>query len=122
MSSPCAICVHERLAEVDAALLNNEPYQTIAKRFGTSVTTVLGHRSHLSGALKTVTKAQDIARAFDALDQMKTLEGKCFTLLQVAEGASELKVVFSSIGQIRRNLETLMELTTQFDKELKALI
>lgn len=86
------------------------------------MTAVLSHRGHLSGTLKTVTKAQDIARAFDALDQMKTLEGKCLTLLQVAEGAGELRIVFSSIDQIRRNLEMLMELTTQLDKELKALI
>jgi len=122
VSRPCAICVHERHEEVDAALLNNEPYQTIAKRFGTSVTAVLSHRSHLSGTLKTVTKAQDIARAFDALDQMKTLEGKCVTLLEVAEEGSELRIVFSSIDHIRRNLERLMELTAQLDKELKALI
>jgi len=120
MPRPCAICVHERHEEVDAALLNNEPFQTIAKRFGTSVLTVLTHRNHLSAAPEEATGAQDVARAFEALDQMITLEGNCVTLLQVAEAASELRVVFSAIGQVRRNLETLLALTSQLDKVLKA--
>jgi len=119
MPRPCAICAHERHDEVDAALLNNEPYQTIAKRFGTSVVAVLSHRNHLS-APETATGARDIARAFETLDQIKTLEGNCMTLLQVAEGASELRAVYSAVGQVRRNLETLSELTSQLDKALKA--
>ncbi len=120
MPRPCAICVHERHEEVDAALLNNEPYQAIAKRFGTSVVAVLSHRNHLSEAPGMATGALAVARAFETLDQIKTLEGNCVTLLQVAEGASEVRVVFSAVGQVRRNLETLLELTSQLDKALKA--
>ncbi len=120
MRRPCAICTHERHDEVDAALLNNEPFQTIAKRFGTSVVAVLTHRNHLSEGRERADGAHDIARAFAALDQMTTLGGNCLTLLQVAEGTSELRSVFSAVGQVRRNLEALMELTSQLHKELKA--
>ncbi len=120
MLRPCTLCIHERHEEVDAAFLNNEPFQTIAKRFGTSVVAVLTHRNHLSGGPGRATGAHDIARAFEALDQMTTLEGNCLTLLQVAEGASELRGVFSAVGQVRRNLEALMELTSQLEKALKA--
>ena len=44
------------------------------------------------------------------------------TLLEMAEGASELKVVFSALGQVRKNLESVVELTAQLGKELKARI
>jgi hypothetical protein len=122
MPRPCTICVHERQEEVEAALRNNEPYAVIAKRFGTSVTAVLTHRGHLSGNLEAAVKAPEIATASDLLDQMKAIEGNCFTLLEMAKDASEVRVVFTAFGQVRKNLESLMELTFQLGKELKAHI
>ncbi len=120
MPRPCMICSHERQGEVDAAIRNNEPYQSIAKRFGTSMVSILSHQGHLSGTLGTPTKAQEMARAVDMLAQMKTLQDHCFTLLQVAEGASELKTVFSAIGQVRKHLEALGGLTEQLHRDFKA--
>jgi hypothetical protein len=115
MPRPCAICAHERLREVDAALRNNEPYLIVAKRFGTSVTAVLNHRHHPSRR----PEAPAPATAADVVDQMKALEGNCCTLLEVAAGTSEVKVIFSAIGQVRKNLESLMELTSHLGQELK---
>jgi hypothetical protein len=120
MPRPCAICVHERQGEVEAALRNNEPYLMIAKRFGTSVTAVLGHRLHFSGSPEGPATAPEPATAADVLDQMKALEGNCCTLLEIAADTSEAKVVFSVIGQVRKTLESLMELTSRLGQELKA--
>lgn len=122
MPRPCAICMHQRLGEVDAALRNNEPFMIIAKRFGTSVTAVLSHRSHLSGSPEAPATAPEIATVAEVLDQMKALQGNCFTLLEMATDTSEVNVVFSAIGQVRKNLESLMELTSHLGKELKAHI
>jgi hypothetical protein len=120
MPRPCAICGHERQGEVEAALRNNEPYMSIAKRFGASATSILCHRTHLSGSPEAPATAPEIAAAAEVLDQMKALEGNCSTLLEMAAGASEVKVVFSAIGQVRKNLESLMELTSHLGKELGA--
>ena len=122
MPRPCAICDHERQGEVEAALRNNEPYISIAKRFGTSATAVLRHRTHLWGPPKAPGTGPEISAAAEVLDQMKALEGNCSTLLEMAAGTSEVKAVFSAIDQVRKNLESLMELTSHLGKELKARI
>jgi len=122
MRRPCMICAHERHDEVEAALLNNEPYVAIARRFGTSVMAVLSHRSHLSTNSDMAATEPNPVTALDVLDQMQGLERNCFTLLEMAEGASEMKVVFSALGQVRKNLESVVELTAQLGKELKARI
>ena len=122
MPRPCAICGHERQGEVEAALRNDEPYMSIAKRFGTSATAVLRHRSHLSGPPEAPGTAPDISAAAEVLDQMKALEGNCSTLLEMAAGTSEVKVVFSAIGQVRKNLQSLIDLTSHLGKELSGRI
>ena len=43
-------------------------------------------------------------------------------LLEMAAGTSEVKVVFSAIGQVRKNLQSLMELTSHLGKELSGRI
>jgi hypothetical protein len=122
MPRPCAICGHERQEEVEAALRNNESYMSIAKRFGTSATTVLRHRTHLSGHPEAPVTAPKIAAAAEMLDQMQALGGNSSTLLEMAAGTSEVEAVFSAIGQVRKNLESLMELTSRLGKDLNARI
>jgi hypothetical protein len=120
MPRPCTLCSHARHDDLDAAILNNEPYQNIAKRFGASMVAVLNHRGHLSGTLGASAATQETATALDVLAQMKSIQENCFTLLEVAEGANELRTVFSAVGQVRRNLETLGELTDQLRRDHKA--
>ena len=117
MPRPCALCGHARRDEVDAAIRNNEPYQRIAMRFGTSMVSILNHRGHLLGDARS-RASEEFARAADVLAQMKRLHANCFMLLELAEGARDLRPVLSAISQVRKDLEALGDLTERLHLEL----
>lgn len=51
MAGNCSLCVHSERSAIDKALISGTPYREIAKRYGTSLSTLQRHKPHLTAAL-----------------------------------------------------------------------
>lgn len=120
LSPFCRICSHEKRNEVDAALSRNDPPESIARRFNTSLVSILMHRSHLSGLPEISPNLGEIDGANLLVSRIRALQEKCLMLLEIAEGASEPRSASAVIRQAREQLEALGRLTEQLQAASKA--
>ena len=128
MARPCSICGNPRRDEIDDALRNNVPYETIGARFQVALTSILTHRSHLDGlgapgagpteAEQTPPTQQ--ASSEMVLDQLQALCEKTVALLQTAEASSEPRTLSLALVQVRRNLRACGDLTEQVRRAMRA--
>lgn len=64
MPRTCSVCAHPKRADIDKALVANEPLRNVAKRYGTSATALHRHkRDHLAELLA---QAVEVQRGRDA--------------------------------------------------------
>jgi len=115
----CRICSHENRTQIDDALSRNDPPEGIAKRFNTSVVSILMHRSHLPGLPDISPNGGEIDGSDVLAARIKALQEKCLMLLEIAEGASEPRSAFVVIRQAREQLEALGRLTEQLQADSK---
>jgi hypothetical protein len=117
----CPLCTHERRDEIESALRNNEPVQQIARRHGTSLLALLTHRGHLDHSgdrpgLAAQAPAAAGHAAAPIADQIKSHQEQCLRLLDVAEGASEVRTVFASLREMRPHLMALGDLAYELTR------
>jgi hypothetical protein len=78
--------------------MENEPFRNVAKRFGTTTTTVFRHRQHLPSHLIQGRQAQEMGNATTLLERIGSLiEG----LYRIAHKAEEDRAWSSSVAAIR---------------------
>ena len=117
MPRTCTICTHESAPEIDRALLDGEPYRSIAKRYGASASAVLRHREHLPNQLVKAHEAEEITQADTLLEQVKSLQTRALNILDRADEAGDLKTALSAIREARSNLELLGKLAGELQQE-----
>ena len=135
MPRRCTICAHADREEIDAALVAQQPFRTIAERFGTSKTALVRHKQdHLPAHLAKAQQAheiahatalenqahiqdkQDIAQADSLLERLLVLSRETLAILQEArEGDSKdnalaLKAIARAEKQIELQARLLGEL------------
>ena len=129
MTRPCTICGNQRRNEIDNALRNNVPYETIGARFQVALMSILTHRHHLDGVGAPVagptpqpeqTPATQQAGVDTLLDQMQALCEKSFALLQTAEASCEPRTISLALVQVRRSLKAFGDLTEQVRRTVRA--
>ena len=105
----CTICAHPQRADIDKAILRDEPYRAIACQFDVSREAVRRHHKggHVSEKLIKADRAREIARADNLLAEMQALQGRTLSLLEKAEGAGEHRTAIAAIREARANLEFL---------------
>ena len=112
----CTVCHHERLEEINRALVEGTALSEIAALFRVSDDALSRHKArHLPGALVKAQAAKEIARADDLLDQVRDLQARTLAVLDEAETSGEHRTALSAIGQARANVELLAKLLGELD-------
>jgi hypothetical protein len=113
----CTICTHERRAEIDAALLDGEPYRVIAIRCEASASAVQRHREHLPSFIVKAHEAQEVAQADTLLEQVRSLQTRALSILDKAEDAGDLRTAVSAIREARATVELFAKLSGELQQE-----
>lgn len=113
MPLKCTACYHESQAEIDQMLLAGTSLRNVAKRFGTSTTSLHRHKQHISKILVKAKESAQIAKADTLLDQVRNLLSQAERLTERAEQAGSLDTALRGIAQVRSVLQLLGEVSGQ---------
>ncbi len=114
MARKCVICGDPRVAEIDAALLENVGYRELAERFGTSKSALFRHRAaHLSATLLKAKDAADIVSGDSLMARVEELQVMAQRLGKKAEDAGDYRGALAAVRELLRVVELLGKLTGQ---------
>lgn len=117
MPRTCTICNHPEREAINHALIAGEPLRNIAERFATSTTSLARHKAaHLPRTLAEAHQEVKAAHSDDLLGQIETLQQKTLSILSKAEAMNDHVIALKAIGEARRNLELLAELTHELNR------
>ena len=116
MPRKCTICRHKDNKVIDSLLINGTPYRNITKRFGTSITSLSRHNSHISKTLVKARDAKESAHADSILEQVKDLQTKALEILSKAEEIGDYRACTSAINEARKCLELLGKLAGELQE------
>jgi hypothetical protein len=111
MPRTCSVCRNPKLNEINTALLENESYRNIAKRFEASASAVFRHQQeHLPAALLKAKDATEVAQADSLMDKITHLEQEARRLGKKAEDAGDLRGAMGAIHELLRIVELLAKM------------
>jgi hypothetical protein len=88
MPRTCTVCTHAQVSAIDEALLQNEPYRSVAKRFGASESALYRQQQdHLPAALVKAKDAAEVADAGSLMDKIGQVEKEARRLDKKLEDA-----------------------------------
>lgn len=117
MPRTCTICNHAERQAIDQALVSGQSFRTIAHHWGVSLDALKRHkRDHLPQALAQAHQAAQAAHGDDLLSRIEELQQKTLAILSRAEGRGDHTTALRAIGEARRNLELLAELTHELNR------
>lgn len=111
MPRKCTICHHNKRADIDAALVERQPFRHIAAQYGVSTSALVRHSDdHLPAALVKANEAAAVAHADTILSQVQDLRDRALVILDKAEEAEDYRGALSAIREARGCLELLGKL------------
>ncbi len=118
MARKCTICEHEKVSEINEALLAGEPCRNISERFSVNISSLSRHKNqHIPAALTQAQEAAEVAHADNLLSQVQSLQAKALSILAKAEGCGDLKTALHGIREARACLELLAKLQGELQQE-----
>lgn len=118
MARKCVVCEHEKINEINEALLAGETYRNIAKRFSVSISSLSRHKNqHIPKAMTKAQEAQEVAQADNLLEQVQSLQSRALSILAKAEAAGDLRTALQGIREARSCLELLAKLQGELQQE-----
>lgn len=117
MAQFCPVCQHERRADIEAALLRQESHADIARRFGTSMSSIVRHRNHLWD-LRELTRKPERPNPAMVLARIKVLQETSALRLRRVERSRDLARAVMLLRELEEDLDQLRE----WIAELKALL
>ena len=118
MARKCVVCEHEKINEINEALLAGETYRNIAKRFSVSISSLSRHKNqHIPKAMTKAQEAQEVAQADNLLEQVQNLQAKELSILAKAEASGDLRTALQGIREARSCLELLAKLQGELQQE-----
>jgi hypothetical protein len=116
MPQSCTVCRSEKRPQIDEALLRNEPFRSIAARFGKSATALVRHKaSHLTAALVAAKQAHDTEYAGTVFERLRGINGETIAILREARAASNPALALMAVGRIEKQLELEAKLLGQLN-------
>lgn len=123
MPRKCTVCKHSRRSDIDRALLSGEPYRSIAKQYGTSVTSLHRHKAdHIPAALTQAQEAVEVTRAGDLLARVEGLLNTTEEILANnldRESPQSQQVALGAIREARGCIELLAKVRGQLQEGTK---
>jgi hypothetical protein len=110
----CRVCGNKKRLEIDRALLEGQSLRDIAKRTGTTASSLQRHKAdHLARDLVKAHEAREVARADSLLDDVRKAEGRAERLIEAAENileeAREAEDRKTAVGAIRAAAHAMAE-------------
>lgn len=117
MPRSCTLCNHPDRGAIDEALIGGASNRSVASVYDVSEAAVRRHKAnHLPAKLVLATAAAEVAQADNLLEQVRTLQGRAYGILDRAEGAGDLRTALGAIREARGNLELLAKLLGELDE------
>jgi len=110
MPRKCTVCEHEKVEEINKALVEGASIRFIAKQFSISHQALQRHKRHILTTLTKAQEAQEVAKADNLLAQVAGLRDKALSILATAEQAGDLRTALQGIKEARGCLELLAKL------------
>jgi hypothetical protein len=101
---PCKVCVHEKRAEIESAILRHEPHARIGERTGLSLYSVYRHSKHLGRSI--ITKGKE-----PLLDRVEALMSRLERIGQRAESGKDWRACIAVMRELRESLMFIGRLT-----------
>ncbi len=117
MGQPCTICRHPQRAEIDGALIESQSLRNIAKRFGTTSTSLHRHRKHLPAELTKAKQAEEVANADTLLGRVEALISRLEGIATKAETEKQWRAASGAMREIRGCLTLLGQLSGELKTE-----
>ena len=123
MPRTCTVCRHERLKEINRALVEGIAFPVLVAKYRVSKDALSRHKAnHLPATLVKAQEAREVARADDLLDEVRSLQARALTILDRAERVGDLRTALGAIREARGNLELLAKLVGQIDERPQVLL
>lgn len=118
MAGRCTVCRHERVAEIDEALVEGAPKRSIAVQYSLSPTAVQRHReSHLPEKLVRAKQIRDLTQAGELLSRVLSMERAARRILDSAEASGDLRTALQGIDRVLRSLALQGNLKERWETE-----
>ena len=105
MTRTCTICSHPECASIEAAIVAGTSYRDISCQFGVGRMSVERHREHIAQAIQNSSVAQESARAFDVVKQLREINDVARTIMQSALADKKDGMALFAIDRIQKQLE-----------------
>ena len=111
MPRTCTICRHDRLADIDTALVDRRPFRSIAKQFSVGASALLRHHDdHLPAKLLRAKRVAEAVEADALLDHLLDLRAKALDILVKAGAEGNHGAAIGAIREARNCLELMGKL------------
>src|SRR5215208_347907 len=117
MTRVCTVCAHPERAAMEDAFLAGTAKTRIAANNGVTEQALRRHlKEHLPELLALARDAERASRADTLLDRIEDLQSRTLAILEAAEGTQEYRTALAAIGEARRNLELIGEVTRELNR------
>jgi hypothetical protein len=117
MPRKCSICEHEKVEEINKALLEGVSLRDLAGRYSVSKTALHRHKEHIPANLTKAKEAQEVTKADSLLDQVIELRDKALSILAKAEQAGDLRTALQGVREAKGCLELLARLQGELQEQ-----
>jgi hypothetical protein len=112
MPRSCTVCTHKNRAEINSALLANEPYRSVAKRYGTSDSAMFRHKAeHLPLSLLKAQEVGEIAAGDRLAAELTDLKADVHRLKGKAEEAGDIRTALVAVDRALKAMELQAKLS-----------
>ena len=116
MPMTCSICKHPERASIEAAITNGLSLRHIASQFMVGYKSVERHREHITAEIKESKVAQDNARAFDVVQQLRDINTVTLAILRESRAANKNGMALFAIDRLMKQLELQAKLLGDIDQ------
>jgi transposase len=107
MARPCTICTHNKVKEIDKAIIEGTSYRDIAGRFGISKSSLERHKDkgHIAVKIQRAKEITEIKQGLTLSEKLNELEKIAKDTILEASGEGDLKVKCTAIREYRSTIE-----------------
>ena len=115
MAKTCSACKHLERAAIDSAIVSDEPFADIAKRYGLDRFVITRHRKHVIELVAKSPKVEVIAQADSIVAQILDLETLMRNVLAEAVQNKDRRTMFAAFDRV----VNVLKLRSEISGELK---
>ena len=117
MARTCTICSHPQHTEIDVEIASGKAFAVISRDFAVSPDSIERHAaSHIPKEIKESKVAQDSARAFDVVQQLRDINTTTLAILSESRAANKNGMALFAIDRLMKQLELQAKLLGDSDQ------